>query len=172
MQNVINERFNQTQPASTDGNLVVEENTAFLFVYLLLCSWGDVLTLVGGSSCLVALGAQAGWGATAEGSLSAQQLPAHLLPAPCLGQVSQQWDLPPASVLLSPFLFRKRVSHGTPIPGAGAGLKPSIPHFLSPTMAPGPGLRMSPGLVCLNLRHHVGRLSISPGWEQPCQGWE
>lgn len=56
LQNVINERFNQTQPASTDGNLVVEENIAYLFVYLPLCSWGDALTLVESSSCLVAPG--------------------------------------------------------------------------------------------------------------------
>lgn len=66
--NVINERFNQTQPASTDGNLVVEENIAVLFVYLPLCPWGHVLTLVGGSSCL---GAQAGCGATTVGPLPA-----------------------------------------------------------------------------------------------------
>lgn len=166
MKNVINERFNQTQPASTDGNLVVEEKTAFLFVYLPLYSWGDVPTLMGGSSCLVALGGTGWmWG-------HCHQLPAHWLSAPCLGQASQQWDLPPATALLSPFFFRKRVSHGTPISGAGAGLKPSIPHFLSLMMAPGSGLRLSPGLVCLNLRHHVGRLSISPGSEQPCQGWE
>lgn len=112
------------------------------------------------------------WGGTGWMWGHCHQLPAHWLSAPCLGQASQQWDLPPATALLSPFFFRKRVSHGTPISGAGAGLKPSIPHFLSLMMAPGSGLRVSPGLVCLNLRHHVGRLSISPGSEQPCQGWE
>lgn len=47
---------------------MVEENIAFLFVYLPLCPWGNVLTLVGGSSCL---GAQAGCGTTEVGPLPA-----------------------------------------------------------------------------------------------------
>lgn len=34
----MNERFNQTQPASTDGILAAEENIAFVFVYLPLRS--------------------------------------------------------------------------------------------------------------------------------------
>lgn len=43
----MNERFNQTQPASTDGILAAEENIAFVFVCLPLRSLGDVPALAG-----------------------------------------------------------------------------------------------------------------------------
>lgn len=70
--------------------------------------WG--LLMLGGT------GGTSGCGDTAVGSLPA--------PSP------MQWDPPPATVL-SPFLFRKRVSHGTPIPELMWGS--SLPSHISIT---------------------------------------
>lgn len=111
----------------------------------------------GGLLMLGGTGGTAGCGDTAVGSLPAPSSQPH-----AVGSSSCHCS--------QPLSLQEEGLTWYPHSRADVGFKPSLPHFLSPMMAPGSGLGLSPGLECLNLKHHEGRLSISPGWEQPCQG--